>query len=435
MSPEVEIVSTKQERIANLARVDSTRTLSTLAHHIDYAWMEQAYRRTRKDGAPGIDQQTSEQYAANLESNLLSLIDRIKSGSYKAPPVRRHLIEKAGGGQRALGIPTFEDKVAQRAICMLLEPIYEVDFKECSYGYRHGCSAHQALQAIRTGITEHGGQWCIDADIRKFFDSIDHARLREFLARRVTDGVVRKMIDKWLKAGVLEDGQLTIPDEGTPQGGVISPMLANIFLHYVLDEWFCEQVQPRMNGRSMLVRFADDFVMLFTNKDDAQRVLSVLGKRLEKYGLELHPDKTSMVDFRRWKEPQQATEEGQPATTFDFLGFTHVWVKARTGWPTVRQLTAKDRLARTQKKIDLQCRKMRHWSIREQHARLSRMLKGHFQYFGIKGNSKRLSSLRYLAERTWRKWLGRRSNNRLPWDAFKRILERFPLPPGKIRLI
>jgi RNA-directed DNA polymerase len=429
-----ESVSTKQERIAELARNNPVMALNTLAHCIDYEWVKYAYDCTRKDGAVGVDGQTGEDYAANLEQNLTSLIDRLKSGSYRAPPVRRHYIDKAdGSGQRGLGIPSFEDKVAQRAIVLLLEPIYEVDFSDSSYGYRRGRSAHDALQAIRSGITRNGGRWVLDVDVRKFFDSISHARLREFLARRVTDGVVRKLIDKWLKTGVMEDGQLSFSETGAPQGGVASPLLSNVFLHYVLDEWFRDEVQPRLRGPGTLVRFADDFVMLFAYKDDAQRVLEVLGKRLGKYGLELHPDKTAMVDFR-YKPKSAKDEDGKVlATSFNFLGFTHVWVQSRKGSPIPGQLTAKDRLARAKKAINQQCRVMRHWSVRDQHQKLCRMLKGHFAYFGISGNFRRIGGLSFYAAQCWRKWLSRRSSkSSIPWSAFKEILKRFPLPRARI---
>ena len=424
-----ESVSTKQDRIATLARSNPAMALATIGHHIDYEWVKYAYDCTRKDGAVGVDGQSGDEYAVNLERNLSGLIDRLKSGSYRAPPVRRHYIEKADGGQRGLGIPSFEDKVAQRAIALLLEPIYEVDFSACSYGFRRGHSAHEALRAVWGGVTKDGGRWVLDVDIRKYFDSIDHARLREFLARRVTDGVVRRLIDKWLKAGVLEEGRLSFPEVGTPQGGVISPLLGNIFLHYVLDEWFGGEVQPRLRGPSTLVRYADDFVMLFAYKDDAERVLTVLGRRLGRYGLELHPDKTSMVDFRHRPKPAKEEADGSLATSFNFLGFTHVWVRSRQGRVVVRQVTAKDRFARARKAINQQCRKMRHWPVREQHQRLCRMLRGHFAYFGITGNRKRLASLKYGVEQCWRKWLSRRSTKSLiPWAAFKGILKRFPLP-------
>ena len=250
-----------------LARGNPEMAFYTLNQYLDYEWVRYAYECTRKDGAAGVDDQRAEDYAANLEQNLLNLVDQLKSGRYQAPPVRRHYIPKSdGSGERGLGIPCFADKVAQRAIVMLLEPIYEQTFLDCSYGFRPARSAHQALQAVRRAIMEQGGRWVLDVDLRKYFDSIDPAKLRECLDRRVTDGVVRRLIDKWLKAGVFEDGQVHYPETGTPQGGVISPCLANVFLHYVLDEWFADQVQPRLRGPSTLVRFADDFVAVLRAK-------------------------------------------------------------------------------------------------------------------------------------------------------------------------
>src|SRR5260370_11301304 len=247
-----ESVSTKQERIAELARMNPAMAFTSLNQYLDYEWLYYAWAQTRKDGAVGVDGQTAEEYAANLEQNLLSLIDRIKSGRYQAPPVRRHYIAKSDGGQRGLGIPCFEDKVAQRAVAMLLEPIYEQDFMDCSYGFRPRRNAHQAVQAVRNGIMKQGGRWVLDVDVRKYFDSIPFAELRSILAKRVTDGVVSRMTDKWMKAGVLDEGQLLYPETGTPQGGVLSPILSNVYLHHVLDVWFAEQVQPRLRGPSTL---------------------------------------------------------------------------------------------------------------------------------------------------------------------------------------
>ena len=424
-----ESVSTKQERIAKLARDNPAMVFTSLNHYVDYEWVRYAYECTRKDGAVGVDGQTAEAYAANLEQNLLGLIDRLKSGRYRAPPVRRHYIPKADGGERGLGIPCFEDKVAQRVIVMLLEPIYEQTFLDCSFGFRPARSAHQALQALRSGIMERGGRWVLDVDVRKYFASIGYVKLREFLARRVTDGVVRRLIDKWLKAGVLEDGQLFYPDAGTPEGGVVSPILANVFLHYVLDEWFAEQVQPRVRGPSTLVRYCDDFVMLLASRDDAERVLAVLGKRLGKYGLQMHPDKTRLVDFR-YRGPHHHTSDASTlATSFSFLGFVHVWGRSRKGRVVVRQLTAKDRFARTLKAFTAQCRAMRHRPLPDQHRRLTQMLRGHYAYFGISGNCDRLCDLLYHVRCCWRKWLSRRSDRRnLPWAAFAGIETRFPLP-------
>jgi RNA-directed DNA polymerase len=427
-----ESVSTKQERIARLARQNPAMAFTSLNQHLDAQWMRYAYECTRKDGAVGVDGQTGQDYARDLERNLADLTDRLKSGRYKAPPVRRHYIEKSGGGERGLGIPSFEDKVAQRAIVMLLEPIYEQDFLNCSFGYRAGRNAHQALQVLRSGIMARRGHWVLEVDIRKYFDSIPRTQLREILARRVTDGVVRRLIDKWLKAGVLEAGQVHYPEAGTPQGGVISPILSNVFLHHVIDEWFTQQVQPRLRGPSTLVRFCDDFVMLFAHKDDAQRVLVVLGKRLGRFGLQLHPEKTRLVDFRPERVPHEGGEVTLP-TTFSFLGFSHVWGKSRRGSAVVRQLTAKDRLARSLKAINQRCRLMRHWSLDAQHDRLCRMLKGHYAYFGITGNFRRLVLLHHEVRRLWRKWLSRRSSKSyVTWEQYERVLQRFALPPPRI---
>jgi len=405
---------------------------TSLNQYLDAEWLEYAFECTRKDGAVGVDGQTAESYAANLQQNLLSLIERLKSGRYRAPPVRRHYIPKVGGGERGLGIPAFEDKVAQRAITMLLEPIYEQTFLDCSFGYRPARNAHQALQVLRTGIMKWRGYWVLEVDIRKYFDSIPFAALRECLAKRVTDGVVRKLIDKWLKAGVLEAGQVHYPEAGTPQGGVISPILSNVFLHHVIDQWYTEQVRPRLRGPSTLVRFCDDFVMCFMHKADAERVLAVLDKRVGRFGLQLHPDKTRLVDFR----PRQSVgeiEESTLPTTFNFLGFTHVWGHSRRGSAVVRQLTAKDRLARSLKAINQRCKRMRHWPLRAQHQRLCRVLKGHYAYFGISGNYKRLRLLHQCVRRLWHRWLSRRSSKSyVLWERYLRMLERFALPSPKI---
>lgn len=426
-----ESVSTKQKRIAELAGTSPAMAFTSLNQYLDAEWLRYAYECTRKDGAVGADGQTAQDYAANLEQNLQSLLDRLKSGRYRAPPVRRHYIDKSDGGQRALGIPSFEDKVAQRAIVMLLEPIYEQDFRNCSFGFRSGRNAHQALEVIRRGILVQRARWVLEVDVRKYFDSIDHAKLREMLARRVTDGVVRRMIDKWLKAGVLEQGQLSFPGSGTPQGGVISPMLSNVFLHHVLDEWFATQVQPRLQGISALVRYCDDFVVLFACKDDAERVQAVLGKRLGRFGLQVHPEKTRLIDFRSPSE-RVGVQNALP-TSFTFLGFLHIWGKTRAGKTTMWQRTAKDRLARTLRAINQQCRFMRSWPLADQQRRLSRMLEGHFAYFGITGNYRRLAAVVWQTRRIWRKWLSRRSwRSYVTWEQFLRLVATYPLPAPRI---
>ena len=425
-------LSTKRQRIAELARTKRGAALSTLHHVIDLEWMQEAYRLTRKDGAAGIDGVTADDYAINLDANLLDLLDRIKSGRYQAPPVRRTYLPKADGSRRPLGIPTFEDKVAQRAIVMVLEAVYEQDFLACSFGFRPGRSAHQALQFLRTSCMRQRLRWVIDIDIEKYFDSIPHAQLRDFLDQRVTDGVIRRMIDKWLKEGVLEDGRLRHATEGSPQGGVISPCLSNIFLHHVLDEWFEHEVRPRLAGRCTLVRFADDAVMAFENDLDAKRVLGVLGMRLARYGLKLHPDKTHFVDFRN-DRPNGTDHPETDGTAFTFLGFTLIWDKSRTGKNVVRFITAKSRYARALAAVTAWCRVNRHQPIPDQHAHLTAMMRGHYAYYGITGNARRLSWYARQVARTWQTWLSRRGHgNQLHWGRFATLLKRYPLPAARI---
>jgi RNA-directed DNA polymerase len=407
------------------------RAFSSLHHVIDMEWMREAYRQTRKDSAPGIDGVTADTYEAHLEANLQDLLDRIRSGRYVAPPVRRAYIPKADGSQRPLGIPTFEDKVAQRAIAMLLEPIYEQDFLPCSYGFRPGRSAHEALRALRTAFMTHGLRWVLDIDIVKYFDSISHSNLRSLLDRRVTDGVLRRMIDKWLKAGVLEDGTTSRSTEGTPQGGVISPLLANIYLHYVLDEWFETVARPRLKGRCILVRYADDAVMAFEDHLAAKRALAALGQRLGRYGLTLHPDKTRFVDFR-FKRPGGIRHPATDGTAFNFLGFTHVWGMSRNGKNVVRQVTAKDRYARALSAVSQWCRDNRGLSIAAQHAHLSKMARGHFAYYAITGNGRRIRWYLHQVERIWKKWLSRRGGGNFLWTRLRAFLDRHPLPKARI---
>ncbi len=349
-TPRPDLVSTKRQRIAELARNCPDLSFTNLAHHIDIEGMHRAHAQTRKDGAVGVDGQTAAEYEVNLEANLQNLLDRAKSGTYVAPPVRRVHIPKAGSATetRPLGIPTFEDKILQRAVLMVLEPVYETDFLDVSHGFRPGRGAHGALDTLWNQEMKLGGDWIVDVDLRKFFDTIDHSHLREFLKRRVRDGVILRLIGKWLNAGVLEEGILTIPDDGTPQGGVISPLLANIFLHYVLDEWFEREVRPRLKGEAFVIRHADDFVIGVAREDDAQRILEVLPKRMSKYGLTVHPEKTRLVRF----EPPQADDaetEGRDRpepTTFDFLGFTHYWGRSQRGAWVVKRKTANSRLQR-----------------------------------------------------------------------------------------
>ena len=431
----LDTVSTRQQRIAELAKQSPQMGFTSLAYHIDLDWLREAYRRTRKDGAVGVDGQTAADYEKDLEGNLRSLLDRAKSGTYRAPPVRRvHIPKGTGGDTRPIGIPTLEDKVLQRAVVMVLEAVYEQDFHDCSYGFRTSRSAHQALAALWQQAMRTGGGWILEADIRKFFDTLDHAHLRELLQRRVRDGVLLRLIGKWLNAGVLEDGNLSYPEAGSPQGGVISPLLANVYLHYVLDEWFAAEVQPRLKGRAFLIRYADDFVIGFTLEEDARRVLAVLPQRFGKYGLTVHPDKTRLVPFR---PPRRSACEGQPPDdgpgTFTLLGFTHYWGRSRKGTWVLKRKTAASRFTRALRMITEWCRLHRHKPIAQQHQTLSQKLRGHFAYYGITGNYATLSRFRYAVTGVWRKWLGRRKRaGPISWPRFAPLLERYPLPAAVV---
>jgi group II intron reverse transcriptase/maturase len=419
-----------------LAKRAPEMALTTLAHHLDEEWLLEAYRRTRKDGATGVDGQDAESYAANLEDNLRSLLERAKSGTYRAPPVRRVHIPKGDGTQtRPIGVPTFEDKVLQRAVAMVLEAVYEQDFLDCSYGFRPGRSAHQALRTLREQLMSMGGGWVVELDIQQFFDRLEHHHLREILRRRVRDGVLLRLIDKWLKAGVLEAGSVSHPEAGTPQGGVISPVLSNVYLHEVLDVWFERQVKPRLRGRAVLIRYADDALLLFSDESDARRVMDVLPKRFGRYGLTLHPEKTRLVDFRKPRLPSSPPGGNRDAGSgaFDLLGFTHFWARSRKGYWVVKQTTAKGRLSRALRRVRDWCRTHRHWPVREQHGALCRKLRGHFAYYGVTGNSGAIARFRQEVVRIWRKWLGRRSRQKdVSWARMNTLLARHRLPAAVI---
>lgn len=425
-------VSTRLERIAKLAREAPGMAFTTLAHHIDIALLAEAFRRTRKDGAPGVDGQTAEQYAARLEENLQRLLQRLKSNTYRAPPVRRVHIRKGKGPEtRPIGIPTLEDKLLQRAVLSITEAIYEQDFLPCSFGFRPGRSAHQALEALRNGMMEMNGGWVLEVDIRKFFDTLDHRHLREILGQRVRDGAMLRLIGKWLNAGVLENGTLSYPDAGTPQGGVISPLLANIYLHAVIDQWFERTIQPRLHGRAFLIRYADDLVMVFACEADARWVQASLSARLAQYGLTLHPTKTRLLPFRRPPYGELRRTGDRPGT-FEFLGFTHHWARSRRGNWVIKRRTAAKRFGQALRRIHEWCRLHRHQKVGAQARTLALKLRGHYAYYGITGNSVALDRFRDAVCRIWKRWLSRRSQRGwVSWPRFRVILARYPLPPPR----
>lgn len=420
-------VYTKQQRIAELAKLMVDASFTSLAYLIDLEWLREAYRCTRKDGAAGVDEVTAEEYEKDLEGNLQSLLDRFKSGRYHAPPVKRAYIPKGDGAVRPIGIPALEDKILQRAVVMVLTPLYEQDFLDCSYGFRPGRSAHQALEALRREVMRRGGCWVLEVDIRSYFDTVEHEHLREFLKKRVRDGVILRTIGKWLKAGVMEDGAIHYPREGTPQGGVISPLISNIYLHEVLDVWFEREVRPRLDGEAVLIRFADDYVILFAHERDARRVQAVLPKRFGKYGLALHEEKSRLVDFRR------PPRKGGKSATLDFLGFTHYWGVSQKGNRVVQRKTAKKKLKQAVRRVYQWCRVNRHRPVKEQWESLSRKMLGHYGFYGITFNGRSLNRFAQQVRRAWRKWLNRRSRDKdMPWDRFRRLLKRYPLPRPRI---
>jgi group II intron reverse transcriptase/maturase len=420
-------VSTRLQQLAQQAVHHPDRVFATLAHLVDVDLLREAYCRTA-DRSPGIDRVTKQAYGRDLETNLADLHARLRTGRYHAPPVERVWLEKEDGGQRPIGKPTFEDKVAQRAYAMVLSAVYERDFLPCSYGFREGRSPHHALHAFREGALRTNTRWVVDADIKGFFDSIPHGQLREVLQKRVNDGGIIRQVGKWLNAGVLEAGTLWYPEGGTPQGGVISPLLANVYLHEVLDVWFEHEIRPRLKGQAFLVRFADDFVIGCELEHDALRILDVLPKRFARYGLTIHPEKTKLVPF------------GKPTLTwthrngtFDFLGFTHYWGKTRKGTGTIKRKTKRKKAQRTIKHLWTWCRSHRHLPLSEQHGILCAKLRGHIQYYGIRGNIQSLRAVVYHTQRAWRYWLHRRSSKKaMPWDRFANLLLSYPLPKPRI---
>jgi group II intron reverse transcriptase/maturase len=421
-------------RVAEAARRNPGRLLS-LAHHIDVDALRRAYKRIRNDAAVGIDGVTKESYGMNLETNLRDLHERLKTMQYRHQPIRRVLIEKEGGKKRPIGVSCVEDKIVQDSLRELLEAIYEQDFLPCSHGFRPNRCAHDGLRAL--DLAAHGGiaHWILEADIVSFFDRISREKLKELLQKRCADKSLLRLVGKCLNAGVLEDGTIISPETGTTQGSTLSPLLANIYLHYVLDEWFEQRVKRCLRGKATLIRYCDDFIIAFERHDDAQRVQEWVARRFAEYGLELHPDKTRLVDFRR--PPQN--HEGKGPGSFDFLGFTILWRRSgqgRGGWHMATQ-TRVSRLRKAKRSIHEWCRRHRHLPVEEQHAALVRRIRGHFNYFGVRGNERRMHLLLRAVERSWFKWLNRRSQrSTMKWERFKALLReyRLPVPRAKISL-
>jgi len=416
-------------RVRMLAEREPNLVFISLAHRIDLYLLKKSFRQVRKSKSAGVDKITAKQYAKDLDENLYKLYQRLRRGQYVATPVRRIWIDKEGGKKRPIGIPALEDKIVQRAVYAILNVIYDVNFCDFSHAFRKGRSQHKALHELREKCRQLNIGWIVSADITGLFDNIEHGLLRRLIKRRVNDGGILRLIGKWLNAGVMEEGILSYPGKGTPQGGVISPVLSNIFLHYVLDEWFVEQVRPRMKGKCFIIRWADDFLIGCELESDAKRIMDVLPKRFNEYGLALHPDKTAVIDFR--KPPSKVKGKGKG--TFDFLGFTFYWSKSRRGYWVIKKKTAGKRLLRFVKGLWQWCRENRHKPIKEQYRTLRSKLRGYYQYYGVRSNYKALEVVYEYVEKAWRFWLSRRSHKGgISWAKFEKIRLSFPLPKPRI---
>ena len=422
------------ERVHQVAKKESKTQFTALYHQIySVDCLREAYRRLKKDAAPGVDGQTWQTYGENLESKLLDLSSRLKMGAYQPKPVRRVHIPKNDGTMRPLGVTALEDKIVQAAAVMVLNTIYEVDFAGFSYGFRPKRSQHQALDALTTALTMRKVSWVLDADIRGFFDAINHEWLIKFVAHRIADQRVLRLIRKWLRAGVMEDGNYTQQEDGTPQGGCISPLLGNIYLHYVYDLWVLawRKKHSSVYGEVINVRYADDTIAGFQNKLGADLFLSALIQRLERFGLELHPDKTRLIEFGRFAtENRRKRNQGKPET-FQFLGFTHIVGKSRTnGKFTVVRNTAKKRFCKKLQEVKDQLRQRMNRSVPEVGKWLGSVLRGHYQYYGVPSNYKKLEAFHYQVKRCWFRTLRRRSHkHNLKWERMQRLADRWlPTP-------
>jgi group II intron reverse transcriptase/maturase len=405
---------------------------TTLAHHIDVPFLERAFDRLNRRSAAGIDRVTWQAYEEDLIPKLEDLHARLVNREYEPQPVVRKWIPKSNGKLRPLGLPALEDKIAQRAVADLLESIYEQDFHEFSYGFRPGRNAHQALRDLRQGL-QSGINYVIDCDISAFFDNLQHEELLTILRKRVKDGRVLELIEAWLKAGILDGKEMVFPEKGSPQGSVISPLLANVYLHEVLDTWFTEVVTAHCRGKVVMYRYADDFVIGCELESDAQRIMKAIPQRFAKYGLEINEDKTRMISFRRPPKGYSRQANGSKPGTFSFLGFTHYWGKTKKGWYTIKWKTDRRRLSRSVSSFWQWCRDRRHLPVEDQHKALSAKLRGHYQYYGVPFNSAALGLVHFKATRAWRYWLNRRGGRKkLKWTTYQRLISAFVLPGPRI---
>jgi len=431
-----ESVATKLHRIAEKARKEPDFKFTSLYHLMDEELLRECFKRLRKDAVAGIDEMTKELYAANLDANLLNLIDRLHRMAYIPQPVRRTYIPKPGSAkQRPLGIPCFEDKLVQAGLVRILEAVYEQDFIEDSYGFRPKRSCHKALIALSDTVEDNPVNHIVEADIKGFFDNVNQEWLLKFLAHRIEDKRIQRMVKRFLKAGVAEDGSVTVSDEGTPQGGVISPILSNIYLHYALDLWFEKVIRKSCTGYARLIRYADDFVVCFQNKVDAEKFRTALGERLGKFGLEVEPTKTRVMEFGRFAV-EHAAKRGTKPETFDFLGLTHYCGTSRNGKRfRMKRVTARKKFAAKLKAFKEWLKKARTMKTKDLWEIAKAKMRGHYNYYGVTDNLRRIERFGHEAKMLLFKWLNRRGKRHcLNWERFDVMLKRFPLPIPRIKV-
>lgn len=425
-------VQHRLDRIAEQAQQYPEMAFTTLAHHVDVAMLEQAFHSLNRKSAAGVDRVTWRAYERHLRTNLEKLHEKLIQRRYEPQPVKRRWIRKSSGKLRPLGLPALEDKIVSKAVQTLLEQIYERDFCDFSYGFRPGRSCHYALHDLRQGMLNNNVRYVLDCDISSFFDDLQHDQLLAILKKRVKDGRVLKWIKMWLKAGIMDGKDLVFPEKGSPQGSVISPLLANLYLHEVLDTWFQEVVTAHSRGKVMLIRYADDFIIGCENKEDAERIMKVLPLRFAKYGLTINSEKTHMAHFERPPRTPHPKHRGPKPPTFAFLGFVHYWGRTQRGGYTIKRKTQGKRLASTLSSLWQWCRDNRHRPLESQQAILCAKLRGYYQYYGVRCNYDCLDVVHRHVMRSWHYWLNRRGGRQLTWQTYARLLETFPLPPPRI---
>lgn len=422
---EAETRRTKFRGIARKARENQGEVFTSLAHYLTEEYLLTSFSKLRRSAATGIDKVSCQEYEKHLIEHIEGLHERLKARRYRATDIRRVWIDKGGGKQRPLGISTTEDKIVQRAVTDILNLVYEQDFYDFSYGFRPKRDAHQALVHLRKQCMSGGIKWVLDADIQGCFDNFDHEILRELLSKRVKDKSLLRLIDLWLKAGIIDGKSLHRNTVGTPQGNIVSPLLCNIYLHYVLDEWIEKTIRPLLRGKIFIIRYADDFIIGFEREDDAKRVTRVLPKRMQKYGLTIHPEKSQLIKF--------VPEEKGGSPTFDFLGFTHYWTKSQKGYNVVKRRTSKKKMQKAIQNLRECCKENRHKKLKDQYKLLSSKLRGMYQYYGIRGNFLAIKKMYLDAKYSWYKWLNRRSqHNSYTWKGYGDLLKIFMLPKPRI---